>query len=98
MAPEVYQRLRDLRREGETDSDVIQRLLDGTPQGTDSGLGVLPEENLTRLGVVLDVLGESLTVENVAGIAIRMWGKLGAVISFKEGTERALTTSDCRFI
>ena len=76
VAPEVLQRLRDSQHEDESDSDTVQRLLDA--EG--SGLGDLPEEARTRLREILDVLGEPFTVERVADAALRMWGKLGAVL------------------
>jgi hypothetical protein len=85
VAPEVLQRLREVQREGETDSYVISRLLNGA-EGTSSGLGDLPEENLTRLKEALDVLRLSFTVANVADAALRMWSKLGAVLGYREGT------------
>ena len=81
VSPEVLQRLKEMQREGESDSDVVQRLLDA--EG--SGLGDLPEEARTRLREILDVLGEPFTVERVADAALRMWGKLGAVLGHSEG-------------
>lgn len=75
VTPEVLQRLKDVQREGESDSDTVQRLLDA--EG--SGLGDLPEEARTRLREILGVLGGPFTVESVADAALRMWGKLGAV-------------------
>ena len=86
VTPEVLQRLKEMQREGESDSDVVQRLLDGAAEGTASGLGDLPEENQTRLREILDVLGGPLTVESVADAALRMWAKLGAVLGYREGT------------
>ena len=81
VTPEVLQRLKEMQREGESDSDVVQRLLDA--EG--SGLGDLPEEAGTRLREILDVLGEPLTVESVADAALKMWVKLGAVLGYREG-------------
>ena len=74
-------RLSELKSENETASDVVLRLLDA--EG--SGLGDLPEEARTRLREILDVLGGPLTVASVADAALRMWGKLGAVLGYREG-------------
>jgi len=82
VAPEVLQRLKETQREDESDSDIVQRLLD--TEG--SGLGDLPEEARNRLKEILDVLGGPFTVEGVADAALRMWGKLGAVLGHREGT------------
>ena len=83
VIPEVLQRLKEVQREGESDSDVVQRLLNGD---TDSGLGDLPEEAQTRLNEILEVLGDPLTIESVADAALKMWAKLGAVLGHREGT------------
>jgi len=85
LTPEVFNRLSELKGENEIASDVVQRLLDGA-EGTGSGLSDLSEETRTRLREILDVLGEPLTVERVADTALRMWGKLGAVLGHREGT------------
>lgn len=82
VTPEVLQRLKETQREGEADSDTVQRLLDA--EG--SGLGDLHEETQTRLREILDVLGLPLVVASVADAAIRMWAKLGAVLGHREGT------------
>jgi len=94
VTPEVLQRLKAMQREDETDSDVVQRLLDA--EG--SGLGDLPEEARTRLREILDVLGGPLTVSSVADAALRMWVKLGAVLGYGEDAglsenQRACTVS-----
>lgn len=83
IAPDVLQRLREAQQDGESDSDVISRLLDGAAEGTD--LGDLPEENLTRLREILDVLGDPFTAANVADAALKMWGKLETVLGYREG-------------
>jgi predicted CopG family antitoxin len=86
VAPEVLRRLKEMQREGESDYDVVQRLLDGTTQGMDTGLGCLPEEDLTHLKVILDVLGEPLTLANLAGAALKMWVRLGTALGYGEDT------------
>jgi predicted CopG family antitoxin len=87
VTPEVLQRLKEMQREGESESDVVQRLLNA--EG--SGLGDLPEEARTRLREILDVLDEPLTAERAADAALRMWAKLGAVLGHREGTGLGVT-------